>query len=475
MLPQRGLCMNEQPASPTPRLGHHHVHRTVTRKPLRHFFHAAATPVAVIGHRHRYPLAIIGLLLAVQVFIILPVWGHAQRREASRQQPLHLLLKLPPLPADQNDRTPTLQPWRTVRVHAGQSLADVFAALGLTPAALQQLVDIDAGRSGLARIHPGQRFEFRIGPHGALQAVRFDRDDSHRVVFDFSGPSPIESVQIRPLERWSRIAHGTIHGSLVAAGDKAGMNPAMILQMAKVFGYDIDFAQDLRDGDAFTVLYDNVYRDGAYLHPGEIIAAEFVNQGRHYSAFRFRLADGSVGYYSKDGRPLKKSFLRTPVDFTRISSRFSSARRHPILGTMRAHKGVDYAAPRGTPIYAAGKGVIVFRGREHGYGNFVLIRHSRRISTAYGHMSRFAKGLHRGEHVRQGQIIGYVGMTGLATGPHLHYEFRVNGVQRNPLTVTLPKPKPLPHLERLAFKQSIQPLLARLQRAKQVSQLAQAR
>ncbi len=467
--------MNEQQASPTPRLGHHHVHRTVTHKPLRHFFHVAAAPVAVIGHRHRYSLAIIALLIAVLVFIILPVWGYPQRREASGQPPRHLVLTLPLLPANQDDHPPMLQPWRTIRVQTGQSLADVFSTLKLAPAALQQVLDTDAGQSRLSRIRPGQRFEFRIGPHEALQAVRFDRDDSHRVTLDFSGPNPIETVQIRPLERRSHIAHGTIHGSLVAAGDKAGMNQAMILQMAKVFGYDIDFAQDLRDGDTFTMYYDNVYRDGAYLHPGDIIAAEFVNQGRHYSAFRFRRADRSVGYYSKDGRPLKKSFLRTPVDFTRISSRFSSARKHPILGTMRAHKGVDYAAPRGTPIYAAGKGVIVFRGREHGYGNFVLIRHSRRISTAYGHMSRFARGLHRGEHVRQGQVIGYVGMTGLATGPHLHYEFRVNGVQHNPLTVTLPKPRPLPHLEWVAFKQSIQPLLARLQRASQVSPLAQAR
>jgi murein DD-endopeptidase MepM/ murein hydrolase activator NlpD len=236
----------------------------------------------------------------------------------------------------------------------------------------------------------------------------------------------------------------------------------MVGKLADLFKYDIDFVQDLRVGDSFTVIYDDVYRDGVRYGEGNIIAAEFINQGTRYTAYRFKKADGDYGWFSEDGRPIQKSFLRIPVDFTRISSTFSAARMHPILGRMRAHKGVDYAAPTGTPIHAAGDGVIKFKGWENGYGNFVVIQHNGTISTAYGHMSRF--GSERvGQHVSQGQVIGFVGMTGLATGPHLHYEFRVNGVQRNPQTVTLPQPEPLPAVQLAKFKaQVVKPQMARL-------------
>jgi murein DD-endopeptidase MepM/ murein hydrolase activator NlpD len=240
------------------------------------------------------------------------------------------------------------------------------------------------------------------------------------------------------------------------------MSSQMVLKLAELFKYDIDFVQDLREGDSFTVIYDDVYRDGAYLHEGDIVAAEFVNQGERYTAYRFKKDDGSYGWFSEDGRPIQKSFLRIPVDFTRISSQFSAARMHPVLGLMRAHKGVDYAAPTGTPIHAAGDGVIKFKGWMNGYGNFVIVQHSGSISTAYGHMSKFANE-RVGQHVGQGEVIGYVGMTGLATGPHLHYEFRVNDVQRDPQTVTLPKPEPLPGVQLAKFKsQVVQPQLARL-------------
>ncbi len=243
------------------------------------------------------------------------------------------------------------------------------------------------------------------------------------------------------MQRREHIAHGLIDSSLFGAASKAGMSNAMVLKLAEVFKFDIDFVQDLRVGDNFTVIYDDVYSDGAFLREGDIVAAEFVNQGKRYTAYRFKNSDGKVSYFSEEGRPLTGSFLRIPVDFTRISSQFSAGRMHPILGKMRAHKGVDYAAPSGTPIHAAGDGVVKFRGWMNGYGNFVVIQHNATISTAYGHMSRFAN-LRVGQRVSQGSTIGYVGMTGLATGPHLHYEFRVNNMQRDPQTVTLPKPEP---------------------------------
>ena len=249
--------------------------------------------------------------------------------------------------------------------------------------------------------------------------------------------------------------------SLFYAGERAGLSDAMVLKLADAFGYDIDFAQDLREGDSFSVVYDDLYRDGELLRGGDIIAATFINDGKRYTAVRYVNARGESMFYSENGRPLRKSFLRTPVEFTRISSLFSTGRMHPILGKMRAHKGVDYAAPSGTPIRAAGDGKIVFRGWQSGYGNFVMIQHNAHITTAYGHMSRFANAK-VGQHVSQGQVIGYVGMTGLATGPHLHYEFRVDGGHRNPLTVTLPPPEPLPAGELAQFKAATAPMLAKL-------------
>jgi murein DD-endopeptidase MepM/ murein hydrolase activator NlpD len=289
----------------------------------------------------------------------------------------------------------------------------------------------------------------------------------------FDGGQSTLAVQPRAMETREHVAHGTITSSLYAAAAKAGMSQAMVGKLADLFKYDIDFVQDLREGDNFTVIYDDVYRDGSYYAEGDIVAAEFVNQGRRYTAYRFKKDDGRYGWFSEDGRPIQKSFLRIPVDFTRISSTFSTARFHPILGRMRAHKGVDYAAPTGTPIHAAGDGVVKFKGWMNGYGNFVVIQHNGSISTAYGHMSRFANE-RVGQHVSQGQVIGYVGMTGLATGPHLHYEFRVNGTQRDPQTVTLPKPQPLPAAQLARFEsQVVRPQLARLKTMDASIKLAQ--
>ena len=245
------------------------------------------------------------------------------------------------------------------------------------------------------------------------------------------------------------------------SANAAGMSNAMTLELAKVFGYDIDFAQDLRVGDRFYVVYDEVYRDGERVSSGDILAAAFVNQGREFSAFRYRFADGRDAYFDREGRPMKKSFLRMPIEFARISSRFSTARKHPILGKVRAHKGVDYAARSGTPIMSAGDGRIAFAGWKSGYGRCVIVDHGRGYTTLYGHMSKFGK-YRTGGRVRQGDTIGYVGMTGLATAPHLHYEFRVKGVHQNPLTVTMPKPEPLPKSELARFNAQTSPMMAQL-------------
>jgi murein DD-endopeptidase MepM/ murein hydrolase activator NlpD len=230
---------------------------------------------------------------------------------------------------------------------------------------------------------------------------------------------------------------------LFEAGSQAGISDKLTMDLAGIFEWDIDFIQDVREGDEFTVLYEEVWRDGVKLRNGDIIAAEFVNQGKSYRAARYRDANGRSNYYTPDGHSLRKAFIRAPLNFTRISSNFDPSRRHPILNTIRAHQGVDYAAPVGTPIRAAGDGKVIFRGVQGGYGNVIILQHGGNITTLYGHMSRFAN-KRVGARVAQGEVIGFVGQSGLATGPHLHYEYRINGVHRNPRTVSLPPADPVP-------------------------------
>lgn len=433
--------------------------------------HGEAEPIR--WHRERWVLAGTALLITVLSGFLLPAWATAMRSTPSPMA--HTLLPLAlPKASPVTTQSPTVEDWQRVQVQPGQTLSDIFQGQGLDMSDLQHVMDAAGGAaSALHNIRPKQEFDFLLGSDGSLKGMRFDRDQSTRAMIRFKDGTAHLTLQPRDMEQREHIAHGVIDSSLYAAGAHAGMSAAMVGKLADLFKYDIDFVQDLRIGDSFTVIYDDIYRDGSYYTEGDIVAAEFVNQGHRYTAYRFKKADGDYGWFSEDGRPIQKSFLRIPVDFTRISSKFSSARMHPILGRMRAHKGVDYAAPTGTPIHAAGDGVIKYRAWMRGYGNFVVIQHNKTISTAYGHMSRFAKGEHVGEHVRQGEVIGYVGMTGLATGPHLHYEFRVNGVQRNPQTVTLPKPEPLPAAQLARFKsQVVGPQLARLKQVDNSVKLA---
>lgn len=424
-------------------------------------------------HRERWVLAITALLVATLSGFIMPTWASAMKPATTATALTTLPLPLPSLPATAQHQ-PAVEHWRKIRVEAGQTLSDIFQTQGLGFSDLNRVLQASSNPDALRKIHPGDEFSFLIAADGSLLGMRFDRDATHRVQLRFDGTQVSKKIVARAMQRRESIGHGVIDGSLYGAAEKAGMSDAMVMNLADVFKYDIDFIKDIRAGDSFTVIYDKVYRDGVFLRDGNILAAEFVNRGHRFTAYRYTLPNGDVGYYSEDGRPLRKSLLRTPVAFTRISSRFSLARKHPILGYTRAHKGVDYAAPRGTPIHAAGNGVIVYRGREHGYGNFVLIKHNKTYSTAYGHMSRFAKGERVGTHVTQGEVIGYVGMTGLATGPHLHYEVRVHGKQENPLTVTMPKPQPLATKMLAQFHRKTAPLLARLKIVETNIKLAQA-
>jgi murein DD-endopeptidase MepM/ murein hydrolase activator NlpD len=272
----------------------------------------------------------------------------------------------------------------------------------------------------------------------------------------------------QPLDVHVAHAYGRIDSSLFEAADEAGISEQTAMALANIFGWDIDFVLDIRHGDEFLLTYQQIWQDGRYLRDGDILAAQFVNSGRVFRAVRYQLPDGTASYFTADGRSMRKAFLRAPVEFSRISSRFNPGRIHPILNLIRAHKGIDYAAPVGTPVRAAGDGRVSTRGLKGGYGRVVVLEHGGGISTLYGHLSRFANGVNVGNRVAQGQVIGYVGMSGLATGPHLHYEYRVNGVHRNPQTVKFADAAPIGSELRPDFLARTAPSLAELELLKRV-------
>jgi murein DD-endopeptidase MepM/ murein hydrolase activator NlpD len=349
-----------------------------------------------------------------------------------------------------------------VIVNRNDTLDQIFRRLKLSLADLASLRSLPGLKARLDSLRPGEsvRLMHRDGELYGLER-RLNDTQTLKVIRDPSGLRA--DVLQNPLESRVRTVRGTIDYSLFDAVSTAGAHDQTAVALADIFGWDIDFVMDIQPGDSFVVTYQEIYQDGVYLKDGPVLAASFVNQGREYLAVRYIDPDGVAHYYTPDGHSMHKAFLRAPVEFTRISSRFTTARFHPILNRIRAHKGIDYAAPIGTPVRAAGDGRIHFAGQMGGYGNVVEIEHSRSIMTVYGHLSRFAKGARVGGHVAQGTVIAYVGMTGLATGPHLHYEYRVNGVFKNPQTVPLPEAAPIDSRWRDDFQARATPLLASLE------------
>ena len=348
-----------------------------------------------------------------------------------------------------------------VIVHHNDTLDAIFRRLKLSLTDLASLRGLPGLKARLDSLRPGEslRLMHRDGSLFGLER-RLNEEQTLKVSRDASGLKA--DVLQNPLDARPRIIRASINSSLFEAVEAAGGHDQTAVALADIFGWDIDFVLDIQPGDSFVVSYQELYQDGVYVKDGPILAASFTNQGRTYRAVRYTDPNGSAHYYTPDGRSMHKAFLRAPVEFTRISSRFNSARLHPILNLIRAHKGVDYAAPIGTPVRAAGDGRIQYAGPKGGYGNVVEIEHTRSIVTVYGHLSRFAKGTRVGAHVTQGTVIAYVGMTGLATGPHLHYEYRVNGAFKNPQTVSLPDAEPIDARLRADFEARTAPLLAAL-------------
>lgn len=356
-------------------------------------------------------------------------------------------------------------------VKSGDNLSLIFKRAGLNDRVMMEVLAAEQGKK-LASLYPGHQLKFTFDDAGTLQNLTYIKDRLSS--FSYSRGEQGFTYQESNREPDVKLAmrSGTITESLFLAGKEAQLDDRLVMELAGIFGWDIDFAMDIRQGDSFRVVYEESFLDGDKIGSGNIVAAQFTNQNRTYRAVRYEDAKGTVQYYTPTGDTMRKEFLRTPIDFARISSHFNLKRKHPVLNKIRAHKGTDYAASRGTPIKAAGDGKVIYAGKKGGYGNVVIIQHGQTYKTLYAHISKFRKGIRTGVRVKQGQTIAYVGSTGLATGPHLHYEFYVNGAVRNPVTVQLPKAQAIPQEELQRFFRYTQPLLAELDPATPTTKLA---
>jgi len=396
--------------------------------------------------------------------------------DASEPAPTKPVRTKPPLPAKvtttpQRDPPSSIRSVRTdgakvIKVASGDSLYGIFKSDGYPLTDMHHILRSGKEAQALKRLQPGETIEIALNGQGGIETLVYRPSRTLSVHFERQpgGTSFLPRKHKRDYERRIAVISATIKSSLYLSATAAGMPDALIAQLVEIFGWDIDFALDIRRGDTLTVLYEKLYLDGQFVRTGPVLAARFANQGRTFRAVRYEL-DGRAEYFTPEGARLRRAFIRTPVRFARISSGFSLRRRHPILHTIRAHRGVDYAAPRGTPVRATGDGRVIYAARKGGYGKTVVIQHGGVYTTLYAHLTRYAKKLRRGSRVRQGQTIGYVGSTGLATGPHLHYEFRVRGIHRNPLTVPLPRANGLKKSERPKFLAAAKGILRQLDAA----------
>lgn len=392
-------------------------------------------------------------------------FGTVQERPEPIVTPQTVVEQLAPAPVVVDDVGNTGDFWAEERFQRGDTVSSLLDRLGADEAETRRLLQPGGHQRALRWLRPGLTVQARIGVNGELNSLWFIAGRDLLVTIDCDGEGFRASEQAAELHRRVMMKSGEIRSSLFAATDAAGLPDSVATQLAEMFGGDIDFHRDLRRGDRFTVVYEMHSHNGRDVKSGRVLAAEFVNQKKVLRAVWWADAaneGGSRGgYFTPEGKNLRKAFLRSPLEFSRVSSGFAM-RFHPILQQWRAHKGVDYAAPAGTRVKATGDGFVEYAGRQAGYGNLVVIRHHGNLSTHYAHLSGFAQGIHRGARVSQGDVIGYVGQTGWATGPHLHYEFRVGNEHRNPLTVALPAALPIPSDRLAAFRSVSAPLSAQL-------------
>jgi murein DD-endopeptidase MepM/ murein hydrolase activator NlpD len=413
------------------------------------------------------------LRLRLLAVLILPLFGMAAFGIAPQtdvgkipQQTVIEELRLPELRQDTAQTEPY---WREEQIQRGDTVASLLARLNVDQRETLQLLRHPKALLPFKQLKPGKTVQAQVDDEGGLLLLRYVNANGSVFVARKAGDDfTFDEKPLLP-ERRLLIKSGEISSSLFAATDAVDLPDNIATQTADIFSSDIDFHRDLRKADRFSVVYEMFYDHGTPMGSGRVLAAEFVNQGRAYQAFYFNDGQGHGGYYTADGKNVRKAFLRSPLEFSRVTSGFSISRFHPLLKEWRAHKGIDYAAPIGTKVKATANGTVVFAGSQGGYGNMVVLRHQGVYSTVYGHLSAFAQGLHHGQKVSQGDVIGYVGMTGLATGPHVHYEFRVNGAQRNPQRIAVPDGPPIITQLKPAFNATAAPLQSELNMARRAN------
>jgi len=410
--------------------------------------------------------ALAGCLLALTAY-------PGKYTEVKRQiaEPVAILIEEPAPAPEAAENSDFDLSWKEQRVASGDNLSTLFQRAKLSPIDVYKVSSSKAGKA-LRNLYPGETFRFGVNSDGLLAELHYIKSPLESHIFTYKNGSYIVEQKLRQPEVLLSYREGVIKDSLYMSGKQANLPDKLIMELANIFGWDIDFVFDIRRGDSFSLTYEDRYLEGEKLETGNIIAASFTNRGKTYQAVRYTNSKGRSNYYTPEGRSMRKAFLRTPLDIFRISSGFNLRRKHPIHKKIKAHRGVDYAAPRGTPVYSAGDGKVIAAGYSKANGNYVFVQHGQTYTTKYLHLNR--KKVRKGQTVRQRQLIGTVGSTGYATGPHLHYEFLVNGVHRNPRTVKLPQSQPIAKAEKAAFLKATKSRLAKLAEYQQPTQLASA-
>ena len=407
--------------------------------------------------RHRWVVAV----ATFPLFGVLAAFGTAP---STITQPVPAEQVIEPLPLPEVAAVPAGEPhfWREEMIRRGDTVANVLARLHVSEPAVHSYLRQSKDAKPLFQLAPGRSIQALTEESGALIALRYRTGAAKELLVTRNGGGYSASTQAVDLEQRLVMRSATVTGSLFSAMDDADVPDAVADQLLKIFSGDIDFHKDMRRGDRFSVVYEAHYLNGALVRTGRLLAAEFVSRGKSYQAVWFEGEPGKGTYYTPEGKSVRKSYLRSPIEFSRVSSGFTEARFHPILQSVRAHRGIDYAAPIGTKVLASSDGTVEFVGRQSGYGNVVIVEHRDSVSTLYAHLADFEPGLQKGQRVEQGDVIGYVGMTGLTTGPHLHYEFRVNGEHQDPLDASIAQGMPLTPQLRAAFDEQARPLADRL-------------
>ena len=403
------------------------------------------------------PIVLIALSIAFVLSCCLTV-------KLSNQHKVHYAkktLSLPQLPVQEEKAVVEDNGWRIISPHSGDSLASIFSHLGLSRQSLQAILDKNPHAKALTSIRPGQKLKFLIRK-SVLEKMIIPLTPVNYLVVSHTKNGYISKMKAHKTDTHTEYLTATVRGSLYGTAKRLNISSKLIQQMTNIFNWEIDFIRDIRAGDQFSIVYNAYYIHGKQVSTGDILAVTYTNRGVPHQAIRHTNGHGDFDYFTAQGTSLKKAFSRYPIKFSHISSTFSLSRNHPILHYHRPHRGVDLAASIGTPVHATGNGRVEIIDRHNGYGNMIKISHDRTYSSLYAHLLKFQKGLARGDFVRRGQIIGYVGQSGLATGPHCHYEFHVKHQPRNPTTIELPRASPVPSREMASFKAKAGTLLAQL-------------